>query len=336
MDFNDRLARIKPTVAIGPTVGHTRKVLFKPFLLRKWLKIGLINFIIYLGLGVVINWTYKFPTGWPSLNLADAQRHSDWLQSNMGVFLTWVLIGSLILSVIWAIFLYFSSQFSFVFLDGVVADNFKIKESIRANKKNTWSFFIWQVVYLPTALLIVSLVSGIPFIIARAVSDPGTLTLGVVLLVVLGLILMVVSAFLCLTIFLLAHDFVLPIMSLQKVSVWQAWRILRALMKSNRKAFLIYVFLRWTLSLLALVLLLFAFFGVSVILMLVFVPMGLLSGVMTGGFLAGVYLALAVVVALLANILYQASFSPVNVFFRVYPLSFLEGMGVGFASINRW
>jgi hypothetical protein len=126
-------------------------------------------------------------------------------------------------------------------------------------------------------------------------------------------------------------------MYLRKIRVLDAWKILLALIKPNKLQFFLYILMRIGLILAAATLLIIpcCLLGCCFFIPAIALVVGL-------GYLAFQYpliwilvVSCALIAWFIGSWLHQTIISPITVFFRIYPLVFLEGFGVEFLSINQ-
>jgi hypothetical protein len=338
-DFSTRHPGISVANAITPAFKHMITVLFRPFKLVKWLKFGLVAFLMALGTGQGANFNFNMPSGENKM-LAELNpffnQASQWVMSNLTLV---IIIGSLIallIIIIWTVFIYFGSRFTFVFLDGVIKKDVSIKPAYKENRISGWSFFLWRIIFSPSVLLGILLIIDIPTtLLVFAGLDTG-FSLWIILgFVALGL------AFIGLLVFLailgvLTVDFVIPIMYLRRIKILAAWKIFLMILRNNKVQFLLYLLLKIGLVLGAIMLMCIPMLGLCCI---VAMPGAILIGVAALAIKWPAFWALfaigIIILIILFNYLSQVFYLPVTIFFRTYSLVFLEGFGDEFGCITK-
>ncbi|MEK7448896.1 MAG: hypothetical protein AAB019_05360 [Planctomycetota bacterium] len=346
----DRPHEMSAVNAITPAFNQMIKVLFRPFNFVRWLKFGLVSFIVALGSGEILNINLPFgrdqayDSGKTSYQIENIY---NWVsakglissfseQENLVLVIILGIIILLVITTIWTILVYLGSRFSFVFLAGIIKNDLQIKMSYQENRSSGWSYFLWRVVFMPTVLLIILLLTGVPllFLIKSAINNgfSAGVIIGLIIsslfLVILMIILTVVSVF--------TNDFVLPIMYLFKLKILNAWRIFLTLLKNNKIEFFIYLLLKIGLGFAAAII----FIIPCCLLGCLMIPLaGLLAGL---GFLALqkpllwiIIIPVGLFLWIISNYLRQVLILPTKIFFRSYSLVFLERFGQEFISIKR-
>ncbi|MFC1524766.1 hypothetical protein ACFL5I_00090 [Planctomycetota bacterium] len=336
--------------AIGPALNHMTKVLFKSFNIVKWLKFGLVAFLVALGSGggggFNFNTNFNIPVGDTGSKDFSFEKTEpifepilEWATTHMTLLIILIVAAVLIISIIWMVVIYFSSRFSFVYLDGVIKNDMQIKKAYKENRITGWSYFLWRIIFWPTVLLVIMLFLALVglgiYLLATAY---GFTTVVIILTILIGLIALLV--FIALIIFgsvitTFIDDFVVPIMYLKKLRVLQAWKVFRGLLRFNKTHFFLYVIFKILLALASVIVIILPCCCFGAICM----PFGLLMvGLVVLAFKFSIIWVAVVLMGLVAwfiiSVLWQTIVSPVTVFFRTYPLVFLEGFGKEFASIT--
>ena len=340
-DFSTRQPVISVVDAIAPAFKHMIAILFKPFKLVKWLKFGLVAFLMLLGTGQGANFNFNLPgdsgdraivaESNPFFNQA-----SQWVLANLTLVIIIGALIALLIIIIWTVFIYFGSRFTFVFLDGVVKKDVHIKQAYKENRILSWSFFLWRIIFSPSVLLGILLIIGIPTVLlVFAGLDKGFSLWIIMAFVALGLVLIALLVILAI-IGVLTVDFVMPIMYLRRIRILEAWKIFLQILRNNKIQFLIYLLLKAGLVLGAIMLMCIPMFGLCCIVAL---PGSVLIG---GALLAIIWPAFwalfavgFIILVLLFNYLSQVFYLPLTIFFRTYSLVFLEGFGDEFGCITK-
>lgn len=323
--------------AIGPAWRHMTKALFKPFNIVKWLKFGLVAFLVVLGSGGGggfngnINMLGK-ANNFPAYKI---EPMIEWVTSHMTLLIILIVAAVTVVSIIWMVVVYFRSRFTFVYLDGVIKNDMQIKRAYKENKLNGWSYFMWRMVFGPTVLTIILLLLalaglGLYFLItAYGFGAPA------IILIILSVLIFIILVIFGAVVTLFTDDFVVPIMYLKKLRVVKAWKVFWGLLKFNKTQFFLYVLMKILLGMASAIVIILSCCCFGAVCM----PFGLLmAGLVALAFKFSIVWVAVVLVALVAwviiSILWNAIVSPVTVFFRTYPLVFLEGFGKEFTSIT--
>ncbi|MBI4712339.1 MAG: hypothetical protein HY762_03410 [Planctomycetes bacterium] len=252
-DFIGRTSRIPPTAAIGAAMVHTKKMLFQPFNAIKWLKFGIVAFLVGLAGGNNYNFNFNLPggdRGNPPDWAGQIPQWIDWCKEHLALIIAIGIAVLIVITVIWTVFLYLSSRFIFVYMDGVVNNDMRIKEYYKANRANGWSYFMWRMGFIGVALPVI-LVALVPLGLSIFfIAQKGWIA-GLILLLIGSILFFFAILVLLAIISMLTTDFVLPIMSLLKIKSLKAWGVLWTLMKGDRKTFLLYILLKIALGIAA-------------------------------------------------------------------------------------
>lgn len=217
---------ISVTEPISRALTRTREVLFDPFDLAKWFKLGFCAFLAHLGNssggggGNFGSWEESDPG-------RQMERAGDWARENWGLVLT---VGSLVLLVILAVtiaLLWLQARGRFMFLDGVVKNRGAVVEPWKthraAGNSVFWFKLILTVIGFVTMLLIVGIGLGIAWadIDARIFGAAawGGVLIGGGLFLVFALSMLLIDVFLT--------DFVIPAMYARGIGVMDGWRVVR-------------------------------------------------------------------------------------------------------------
>lgn len=338
-DFSGRTSRIPPSAAIGAAMVHTKKVLFQPFNALKWLKFGIVAFLINIfGQGTWLGFTPPIPgfmieeNGQPP----PVALWANWCKEHIGLIIGIAVAFSIIITIIWTILIYFSSRFSFVYMDGVINNDMRIKEYYKANRATGWSYFMWRLGFIGVALPVI-LIALTPLAFSIFLMAQQKWVIGLILLFI-GFIVFSGTILLLNIIDMFTIDFALPIMSLLKIGSLRAWGVLWTLIKNDKKTFIFYILLRWVLGIAAALLLAMTvswlIYFILAIPRFIIIFITLLAGKILLIWLLMVMVIL--VMMLITGIVWNIIISPIAVFFRSYSLIVLEGFGDEFASINRF
>jgi hypothetical protein len=334
-DFASRYPRIFVTDAIAPAFNYMAKVLFKPFSFVKWLKLGLVAFLVSLGGGGVgfnSNFNLPFNDKSSSNTIQKLSEITQWAQNNLTLIIIIAILAVLLITIIWTILIYFSSRFSFVYLDGVVKNDLQIKRAYKENRTNGWSYFLWNIIFVPTALLVILLLTAVPATILVLIGIKKGFTVSIILLLIFTGLVLIGLIILLAVITLFTIDFVLPIMYLRKARILEGWKILLTLMRNNKGQFFLYLLMRIVLGFVSLTILIIPCCLVGCIFAPFYMLMvGLVLLALKYPLIWIIIVLCGLIINLISSFVYQTIFSPVTVFFRVYPLIYLEGFGDEFA-----
>jgi hypothetical protein len=346
--FKARRAHVSATNAIGPALNYMMAILFKPFNFIRWFKFGLVGFLVALGSGGGIGNYFNIPSNskdLKALNLPHIDQIMEWLTTHLTLIIIIAIAAVLVISLIWMVVIYFSSRFTFVYLDGVIKNDIEIKRTYRENKTAGWSYFLWRTIFGPTALLAITLVIALPILglifWAKAKADAmhqsiwSGFTVTIIILLVLMGMLLILLLIIWAIISWLTGEFTVPIMYLLKIKILDAWRVLWSLIKNNKTDFFIYMLIRMVLGLAAGMLTLLpccglACFAIAPTLLIV----GLVALALKYPLVWLAVVMMGIPIIILLSILWHTLITPITVFFKTYSLIFMQGFGPEFASIT--
>lgn len=235
---------ISVTAPLAPAWERTRRLLFRPFDLARWLVLGFSAWLGGLG-GGGGHFNVQLPlggwdgtAGWGDrLDGAGRAAHEAWDKVLAGGCLVLLLVGCLLAVVLALLVLWVSSRGKLVFLDNVVHERAAIVEPWRRLGRQGDSLFFFRVLFALAFMVLIGLAVGGGVLLVggvAALESPdllrGTATVGT--MVALG----AVAAFLALVAVLVAFcldAFVVPLMHRYGLGVLDAWRRFLVIFRSN-------------------------------------------------------------------------------------------------------
>lgn len=320
---------------VQPAIQHTREQLFKPFRWGQWSRLALVGLLaVELRAGGC-----NFNPG-PFLQHPSGKSGDDFLPrgfpgglphidpTHLAQFFALIGVALLVIAVLFLIFLYINSVFRFILFDSVLRRACSIGEGWRRWRHAGRRFFLWQLVFQFAAMFLLLIVVGIPALLlfaSGALHAPDQHLgqfIGLILLLVflvLGFVLIAGS------VQVLAKDFLVPIMALENLDFADGWSRLLALMRGEPGRYVIYLLLKFVLSIAAAIL-----FGILAIFpaLLVVIPavVAVFAGKAAGLGWTVTTVSLAVIVGtvLVAILIYLIALVsvPATVFFPAYSIYF--------------
>lgn len=232
---------------------HTEKILFKPFNLVKWLKLGFIS--LFIGGGGFSGFNYNF-------NDFNKYKHKELLYTHSN---DWLIIKSKIISllskpdilgyislavlaaiVLFFIFIWLNSVFHFVFIDNIIKNSAFIKEPFHRLKPKGNSLFLWFV-----AITIISIVISAVLILAMGINIDAAQqfnqTFNILWIILFALIFIVFI--ICISVLItLVTDFVVPIMYAEDVKITKGWEFFKPIAKNNIGGLITYFLLKLVIA----------------------------------------------------------------------------------------
>lgn len=211
---------------LTPAIQHTRRILFEPFLLSKWLRLGFCAFL--MGSSQVGG----YGGGGPSLHsnsdsgetsLLDAVM--PWIREHLAVILTVAAIVVAVLVVLGLLLTWLSSRAQFMLLDGVLRNRGAIVAPWREYRREGNALFRFRVVFGLISLLVWAVVLAVP--VRLGIGDWRADLWGArqMLLAVYSVVALLAWILALLVISTLLMDFVVPVMYAHRLPVWKACKV---------------------------------------------------------------------------------------------------------------
>ncbi|MBM3244318.1 MAG: hypothetical protein FJZ15_00800 [Candidatus Omnitrophica bacterium] len=165
-----------------------------------------------------------------------------------------ILVLSVLIGVI-VLFMWLSSRFMFVFLEGVIKNDASVKEPFKKNKQSGNSLFKFYLIFSGAMLLLIALILSLTIAIlmkAGAFNQKGPPDAGLILFTIIPC----AVVFLCLVFFaailgLVIRDFVLIIMHKDGLALMQALPKALSILARYKKDFIAYIFVLMGLGILS-------------------------------------------------------------------------------------
>lgn len=248
------LKRISAVDAISPAFVRTKRILLGPFRFGLWARLAVV--------AIVTGETSGGGGGasLPNLNTnrggddhwkAAAQLLSepDWKQ--IQPYLSWIILGALVILALMLLWIYSDCVYRFTLLESVITGKCELREGWRRWRDAGRRYFVWAVAYAFGVMGAVCLVIGIPALLAyragwfeKSEQHMAGLIGGVFLLLLVFLALVAVLA----VIDLFARDFLVPVMAFENVNAMDGWRRLMSIMAAEKMSFAGYVLMKIVLA----------------------------------------------------------------------------------------
>ena len=247
--------RLSALDAFSPAMARVSAMLFKPFRLGTWLKIG---FIGLLGGGVATfhSNNVNFPTSYqvpanrrfPDDPFAEILRflHSIHIADHIHAIVTALAIAVAIS----LIFLYLFCRFRFVLFDSVITTQPAVGRGWRLYASQANNYFGFWLVFRLVSFGVFALIIGVPLWHAYkngALSGDGSLLVLLKLIASIALIAILASIVFAI-ISTLMKDFIMPIMALDNFAVADAWSALWRVIASEPGAWAGYLGMKLVLT----------------------------------------------------------------------------------------
>jgi hypothetical protein len=240
--------------AISPAVEHTRRQLFQPFRFGQWVRLALVGLLA----GELSGGGCNIPHI-PNMNIPRHPGPEHFLAPTLGgvdPVLYAGLIATLAVSAFFlsVIFMYISSVMRFVLFDSLLAKECHIRRGWSERQGPGWRLFLWKLFFALVAFAALIVVVAIPAAFAYGLGWFSPPSEHVVPLVLGGIALFFVIAFLVLAtavIYVLTKDFVVPQMALENIGALEAWRRLLVMMQAEKARYAGYLGLKILLAICA-------------------------------------------------------------------------------------
>ncbi len=316
--------------AVSPAFEQTKRHLFQPFRLQFWARLAVV---------AMTTGEFAFPGSWGGWNhwfpLTRRRRLSPIfaelpkvIWERMLHFWPLLAVVAALTVILAAMWIYMACVFRFILFDSVLAGECDLKAGWPLWKPQGLSYLLWKIgLWLVTAA-VAAVVVGIPLLWAAVTGILRNARSHMALLILGGgsvLILMVVFLTAVALISLLAQDFVVPVMAVEKVGVLEGWRRFVPMLRREARAYTGYVLMKIVLMIGTAI-----FFGIASFLafLVLMIPLGVFGvGVFLAARAAGLgfnYYTFSggVILAggMISVIIYALSvvFTPAMVFFQSY------------------
>ena len=313
--------------AIGPAFKHTKEQLFDPFRVAQWAKLALVGFLAgELSSGGCNTGSFQLPAN------PGGGHHFPLPHAHLLLYASLIAIVIALAGVFWILFLYLSSVMRFILFDSVIAKRCEIGRGWARRHRHGLRYFVWQLLFLLAMLVGLTILVGIPLLLAFAAGWFESSRQHMIPLILGGMFFFfVVMGFilLSLVVHLLTKDFVVAEMALEDTSAIEGWRRLLPMLSADKASYLGYVGMKILMALGAAVVVSIVSFIVILIFLIPVGGIGVIAVIAgkTAGLSWNLYtITLAIVVGsiVLAVLLYLVSLIsvPAIVFFPAYSIYF--------------
>lgn len=252
-------SRLSAIDTISLAFARTKREMFQPFRLGRWARLAFVSLITgeFLstgagGLGSGGNFNIPRRGGEGSLTLEGLAwlDTSAWMSDLKSVILICIAAVGIVLgfALLWA---YAACVYRFILFDAVLRDHCELREGWRSWRQQGRRFLGWQIGFALVAFSVLAVTIGVPLLLAAGMGlfrEPdrhlALLISGGAVLFLLVILVVLLSSLVS----VLANDFVVPIMAVEKCGVIKAWRMLLALIEAEKKAYAGYVLMKIVLA----------------------------------------------------------------------------------------
>lgn len=216
--------------AIVPAINHTKRVLFRPFAIRKWLALGFASMLAFGGGGG------SFNVNLPSSGDAPSEEMIHWVVTHMPL----IVAGTVLLFAVGLALSWLASVFKFVYINQLTRDPRAIREPFGRFMGLGTSYFLWTLAFGLTILVAVAVLVGAP-LLAAFVGFRGQFGAAHVLAIIWAVIAVIVIVIAAGVIDVFAGDFVTAAMFVRSVRVVDGWRTVLPIIRANAGQSVLYV-----------------------------------------------------------------------------------------------
>ena len=247
------MSGLSVTEPVVTAVQQTRHILFQPFKLPKWLKLGFCAFLAGMGqasgTGGLTGSDPDFGTPDPDSGPVDLDGVGAWIQANLALFIAVTILVVGLLIALGLVSTWLGSRGRFMLLDGVIRNQGAIAEPWREYRREGNSLFRFRFYLGLLCLGLIAMILALGLLVAWPDLESNQLSGAGLLAIVIGLLLLLVLMVGYSVISLVLHDFVVPIMFLRRIPVHTAWREFRlSFWQDNQGAVVLFFLMRFVLN----------------------------------------------------------------------------------------
>jgi hypothetical protein len=271
---------LSPIESLSPAWNETLRLLFRPFIARRWVALSVV--CLFLGGGTstaAFQWAFgALPM---DLHASDILlRIRLIIAQNLSLIVLAVVLS---LGVIFGL-IYARCVLRFVLIDAVIKQDIAVAAGWKSLKSLGRSYFLWLVGVVGAILALVSGVIIVSYRYLNVLREGGPPWWVAALLLVTELVAIVFIGMLVAILITLTDDLVAPLMYADRISLPAAWKIVWRIWRRDNGTFLFYIVLRFAVSMVI---------GIAVLFVLFPVLMGLSSGALVIAALINLALRLA-------------------------------------------
>lgn len=281
---------------ISPAIQRTQRILFQPFHLSKWLRLGFCAFVMGSVQTGGFGGGNRGSDSGSGGDWSQFRSIGSWLQEHLSILIAVVIGVMLVLVVLGMLFTWLSSRGTFMLLDGVVRNRGAILTPWREYQREGNSLFRFRFCLGLISLVALGGIVSLAFLIGLTELRTGLWSARSTAAMIYSVIVIISWALISWAVSVLLMDFVVPVMYLRRISTLEAWQlVIKNIITAYPGSFALYVLARFIVN--------------SVI--------GTLSFIVT------------ILTCCIALIPYVGSviLLPLTVFQLTYPLAFLQQLG---------
>jgi hypothetical protein len=226
---------------VSPAIERTKDVLFRPFDLGKWLRLGFCAFLMGLAQGGGGGGNGGPSGGGGGDGGLDFEAVLQWLREHLTLVIVIVVTLTVLAMTIWMVLAWLSSRGHLMFLDGVVQNRGAVVEPWREFRGEGNSLFWFRFWLGWAALAVFVVILGLSGLLALLDIEARRFGGGAIAAIVFAVVALLAFGLLMVFIGVLLADFVVPIMYLRRISAVEAWRTLyQDMLTGNGGMFVLY------------------------------------------------------------------------------------------------
>lgn len=324
------MPRLSAIDAIRPAFEQMQLMLFRRFSFKTWLKIGFIGWLAG-GASFSGNFNYRVPS-FPGSEGGDVGKDAArMIRSFLSEHMLLIIIGVAFIMFLGLIFFYLSCRFRFILFDSVLQKDADIGRGWARYGRPAHRYLGFMIAWLLVSWALLALILVPPFwrIYKNGIfgsDNPFPDLFRILAPALLGVFVFVIVGAIVTS---LAHDFGVPLLALDDLTIGDAWSQLRQMISAEFGAFAGYLGMKLVLSIgagivvaIASVIIFVVLLIPGVILAVVGVVIAKAAGPVVGIILAVIGVFVGIALTLSISMLVTA---PVAVFFTAYSFYFLGG-----------
>ena len=326
------------TNSISAALEHLQRILFQPFRLKFWLRLGAIIFFISTGgqsslnFGKDIGGSNPNSSAYSDFGFVEPFIDSikNFHEQNQLLFIMLMLIFVAVILILWLVFSYFSSVGRFMFVEALLQEDIRLRESFANNKTNGFQFWIWSILLSIGSVIFISMLGGSIFISTLLLDNFKTTAIILIIITSFLTLLGIVCLF---TFWIFTNRFVPPIMYLENIGFGEAWRLLASYLQKYWAKSALFILmlgvLTTVISVIAVIILLLSFIPtlpiIAIIIGLSYIVGNILMGLTWNITTIVIATIGGIILFVIFRYVWAVLFSPLEVFLQSYALAFLDG-----------
>ena len=132
--------------SIAPAIGHVKTMLFQPFDIGRWVTLGFVSFLAYLGQGGY-SFNYSNPWSKDDQSTAFIRGGVSWAMDHRALTAAILFVVILIGLVLTVLFQWLSARGTFIYIDCAARNRAEVKRPWKEHREIADSFFFWRLIF---------------------------------------------------------------------------------------------------------------------------------------------------------------------------------------------